>query len=279
MPDVSTRAHLRSLGFSENLIESFLRPFFAGIFLEPRLETSARFFDFVFKMFATGRAAIPAEGMGAIPRQLASAVPDGSVLLNTPVAALENGDSLGVRLRDGHRIDASAVVSATAGFDVRSNGDRSAVEWRSVTCLYFAAPRAPVADGILVLNGESTGPVNNLCVMDQVADTYAPPGTHLVSVTVLEDHADEPGIVPLVRDQLERWFGPDVKSWTRLETYRIGQALPRFDHGQVVPDAESRIRPGVYVCGDHTANPSLQAALRSGRKAAEAVIEDRARRN
>jgi protoporphyrinogen oxidase len=170
-------------------------------------------------------------------------------------------------------------VSATAGFDVRSNGDRSSVEWRSVTCLYFAAPRAPVADGILVLNGEGVGPVNNLCVMDQVADTYSPQGTHLVSVTVLEDHADEPGIVPLVREQLERWFGPDVGSWTHVETYRIGQALPRFGHGRIVPDAESRIRPGVYVCGDHTANPSLQAALRSGRKAAEAVIEDRAKSN
>jgi hypothetical protein len=35
-----------------------------------------------------------------------------------------------------------------------------------------------------------------------------------------------------------------------------------------------RVRPGVYVCGDHRDNASINGALESGRRAAEAVLED-----
>ncbi|MDX1548792.1 MAG: FAD-dependent oxidoreductase, partial [Rhodothermales bacterium] len=53
--------------FSENIIERFFRPFFGGIFFDPALQTSSRMFDFVFRMFALGDTALPAEGMEALP--------------------------------------------------------------------------------------------------------------------------------------------------------------------------------------------------------------------
>ena len=34
------------------------------------------------------------------------------------------------------------------------------------------------------------------------------------------------------------------------------------------------IRPGIYVCGDHRDNASIQGAMLSGRRAAEAVLAD-----
>jgi len=59
-------------GFSNQILEQFLRPFYAGIFLEQNLSTSGRMFEFVFKMFSEGDAAIPASGMEAIPKQILS---------------------------------------------------------------------------------------------------------------------------------------------------------------------------------------------------------------
>jgi predicted NAD/FAD-dependent oxidoreductase len=37
------------------------------------------------------------------------------------------------------------------------------------------------------------------------------------------------------------------------------------------------VRPGLYVCGDHVDNASINGAMESGRRAAEAVLADRAR--
>ncbi|HET8840959.1 MAG TPA: FAD-dependent oxidoreductase, partial [Ktedonobacteraceae bacterium] len=53
--DESTEAYLRRLRFSETgFIAHFARPFFGGIFLDRSLSTSARMFQFTFKMLATG---------------------------------------------------------------------------------------------------------------------------------------------------------------------------------------------------------------------------------
>jgi len=38
-----------------------------------------------------------------------------------------------------------------------------------------------------------------------------------------------------------------------------------------------RVRPGVYLCGDHRDNASIHGAMVSGRRAAEAVLADFAR--
>jgi len=53
----------------------------------------------------------------------------------------------------------------------------------------------------------------------------------------------------------------------------IAQALPKLTQVQ-----SARVNPkreGVYIAGDHTAAPSLDAALRSGRIAAEHWLKDR----
>ncbi|MGH2478782.1 MAG: FAD-dependent oxidoreductase, partial [Ktedonobacteraceae bacterium] len=74
--DESTEDYLRRLGFKENgFIANFARPFYGGIFLDRSLSTSARMFQFIFKMLATGSVILPAEGIRAVPEMLASALP------------------------------------------------------------------------------------------------------------------------------------------------------------------------------------------------------------
>ena len=53
----------------------------------------------------------------------------------------------------------------------------------------------------------------------------------------------------------------------------IPKALPKLNH--VAPALSNpEIRPGLWRAGDATAAPSLDAALRSGRVAAEALVND-----
>lgn len=85
-PSRTSRRYLDELGFTEALRESFLRPFFAGIFLERELTTSSRFLEFVFRMFSSGYAAVPESGMGAIPAQLSARLPSGLLRMRAPVA-------------------------------------------------------------------------------------------------------------------------------------------------------------------------------------------------
>jgi predicted NAD/FAD-dependent oxidoreductase len=70
------------------------------------------------------------------------------------------------------------------------------------------------------------------------------------------------------------WFGSTVASWRHLRTYRIEHALPVVSPASRDP----RVEAGVYVCGDHREGASIQGAMVSGRRAAEALLADRAAR-
>jgi phytoene dehydrogenase-like protein len=267
---------LRRLELSAELVERFFRPFLGGVFLDRELETSSRMLDFVVRMFSFGPAVLPAEGMGAIPAQLAAGLPGNSIRTGERVEAVEPGAAV---LATGERLEARAVVVATDGTEAARLAGVPAPAWRAVTCLYFDAEAPPVDRPILVLDGDGEGPVNNLCVPSQIAPSYAPAGRSLVSASVLGDppQSDEE-LEAAVRAQLGGWFGPAVRDWRHLRTYRISHALPAKTPPSLEPaDRAVRLRPGLSVCGDHRETASIQGAMASGRRAAQAVLEELAR--
>lgn len=276
-PQKTSRAYLHDVGFSEQMVERFFQPFFGGIFLEKALSTSSRMLEFVFRMFATGATAVPARGMGELTRQLAARLPEDALKLNTPV---EEVFGHRVRLASGAREDCDAVVVAT---DAPAAGELlpglPARRMNAVTCLYFAAPEPPVRGPYLVLNGEGNGdgrgPVNNLAVMSEVSPAYAPAGQALVSVSVLETAEDSPALEASVREQLTEWFGGGVKGWRHLRSYAIPHALPA-QAPESLEESHRRVRlsPGLYACGDYRENGSIEGAMVSGRRAAEALLRD-----
>lgn len=274
--EASTLEILKNIGFSENIINRFFKPFLGGIFLDPELKTSSKMFEFVFKMFSLGNTSVPAQGMGAIADQLASQLPKESIRLNSPVKSIQNNS---LELISGERLTAKAVVVATEAPEAkRLLGDLIAPipPSRRVTCLYFSADEAPIEEPILVLNGENKGVINNLSVPSIVSPTYAPPGKSLVSVTVLGDpDCDDEQLKNVVRYELKDWFGNIVETWKHLRTYRIRHALPE-EHPSAIKQKEKtvKLRQGIYVCGDHRETASIQGAMRSGRKTAQAVIDN-----
>ena len=249
---------LRRAGVSRATVERFFAPFLRGIFLEERLTTSSRFLDFVLKSFADGPAALPRGGMGSIASQLADGL---DVRTGTAVATV--GPSA-VSLETGEQLRAKAVVVATSGIvDEPKHG------WNGVTCVYYDAPETPLPGPWLVVNGEG-GPINNLCVPSEAVPSYAPAGRALVSLSILG--AGEPDLEAVLR-QLRGWFGSSVTQWRHLRSYRIPRALPSYPVGGF-GQPSVRLADGLYACGDHREHPSLNGALASGRRAAEAVLSD-----
>jgi phytoene dehydrogenase-like protein len=272
-PDRSAIDALRDRGFSERVIEHFFRPFFAGVFIDPDLETSSRLMEIYFRCFARGAAALPAGGMGEMARQMASRLPAGRVHLNRSVAEVRPD---GLRVDGGEWLDASAVVVATeessAARLLRTDPPGTG---RSTSCVYFDAPAGDIDGRLLMLAPPGEGPVNELAVPSSVARRYAPDGRSLVSVSAVGDQARREDLEDAVRGQLAGWFGAaTVSRWRHLGTRRIDYALPDFPPGRFEAGGlKPRLDSGMFVCGDHRESPSIQGALVSGRKAAEAVIE------
>ncbi|MFE1425092.1 NAD(P)/FAD-dependent oxidoreductase [Streptomyces fungicidicus] len=265
--DRSTSSALSRAFLSDEVIAQVLRPFLSGVFLEDRLETSARFFHLVWRSMVRGTLCLPADGIGAVPAQLAGELPDGVLRLGTPVAEVSGS---GVVLEDGAEVPASTVVVATdAATAARLLPGLSVPDGRTVTTYYHATDRTPLAEPTLMV--DSTGAVLNTCVLSEVAPTYAPPGTALVSTSVLG--TDLPGTADLVRRRLADLYGTDTSGWSRIAVRTVEGALPAM----LPPWPLSRTTrrgPGRYVCGDHRATGSVQGALASGTRAAREALTD-----
>ncbi len=272
-PERSTKEALQAEGFSSEMIHRFFRPFLGGILLDGELKSSSRMFEFVFKMLSEGDTAVPAQGMGAIPAQLAEKIPAEAIRLNAHVEALHENE---LTLAGGETLRARAIVIAAEGPSAAHLVGEVEPASRSVTCFYYAAAEPPVTEPLLVLNGDGAGPVNNFAVISRVAPSYAPAGKHLISTTVLGTHQlTDVQLGGFIVAQMKNWFGKVASSWQFLRSYRITHAQPQQYPGALEPPQRPvRIRPGVYVCGDHRDNASINGAMLSGRRAAEAVLSD-----
>ncbi len=278
-PEMTAIEALRTrYGFSERILQRFLRPFLGGALGDPELtQSSSRMLEFIFRCFAHGEIGLPAQGMASLPRQLASQLPNGSIHFRANVVEL--GERW-VRLENGTTINGSAVVVATDGPTaahlVSDESLLAPVEMLGHSCVYFSAEHPPLTEPIVVLNGEGErdGPVNMLCVPSQVQPSYAPKERSLVAcVTLGIPELEEEPLVRAVREQMTRWFGTRVESWEHLRSYRISHALPKLPSMEP-PQRPVQLRPGLFACGDHRDNGSIDGALASGRRCAEAVQQE-----
>lgn len=256
---------LRRQGFSDRALDSFFRPFFSGVFLEDQLVTSSRFLDLMLRMFVRGRSVVPARGMGEIPQQLAAGL---RVALGTPAEAVAPGV---VRTPGGAVAARAVVVACDATAAAHLLPTVQDVPWRSATTIYHAAPADPLGEPTLLLDADRTSPVVNTVVMTAAAPSYGPgDGRALVATSLL----GLPGLDErAVRLRLAELYRTSTRGWYHLRTYELPDALPAMTapHPFRRP---VRVGDGVYVCGDHRDTSSIQGAMVSGRRAADAVLAD-----
>jgi phytoene dehydrogenase-like protein len=270
-PETSTQIYLEQQGFSARMISQFFKPFMTGIFLETKLATSSRMFEFVFKMFSEGDAAIPAKGMGMIPEQLAEDLSPDELVLNEKVSAFEKGI---VTTTSGRSYTSSYVLIATNELDLPVPFQKPVSTWHSVVNMYFTANTLPFQKPIIALNTAEGGLVNNIAVMNAVSPAYSTNGEALISLSIVVDvsHLSEAQLQAEVMREMSAWY-PDASDWQHLKTYHVNYALPVDDQVSYEPRV-NKLAENCYICGDHLMNGSIDAAMKSGRLAAEAIIKE-----
>jgi phytoene dehydrogenase-like protein len=256
------------------MIDRFFRPLAGMLFLDRSLTTSSRLFQLVLRMLAEGPVAVPALGMQAISDQLVAKLAKDSIRCGAHV------DHLGHRevFVGNETIRARAIVIATGSNEAARliGEEHPRPPYCASTLLHYAADAPPLAEPNLMLDGEGCGPVNDLLVVSNAASAYAPEGKSLIVAGVVGvPQEDDAGIDRRVRLQLAEWFGAAVSAWKLLRVRRDAEAMPDQTAGTLDPwQRPVRIRPGLYVCGAHRDNATIDGILTSGFRAAQAVMED-----
>ncbi|WP_298510350.1 FAD-dependent oxidoreductase [uncultured Kordia sp.] len=268
-PETTTLAHLQKLGFSDNMIAKFFKPFFSGIFLESNLETSNRMFEFVYKMFGDGFAALPKSGIEAIPKQLQSKLKHTKFHFNTKVQTVEDGR---ITLENGTVLESYFTIVATEASQLISNLKSQETAWKSCETLYFETPKRTISKPLIGLAADNTLFVNNIFFHHSLPVT-SKGNKELLSVTVVKNHnVSNEFLIKKVQEELQQYCG--ITDCTFLKQYTIPKALPNLQQLQysVLP-SETRLTTHTFLAGDVQLNGSLNAAMLAGEASALGVIE------
>lgn len=252
-------------GLRGELRAAVLEPFLAGVLADWDGATSATFARLLLRSFLLGSPAVPSTGISRLPELLAASLPADTVRLETPVIDV---GAQWVRTAD-EEIAAEAVVVATSPQAAAGLTGIPVPRTKALTTFWYTAPQPPSAAKLLHLDGARRGPLVNTAVMTNVAPGYAPAGRVLIAAsTVGADGSD--GDERAVRRQAGLVYGVDSGDWELLTRHVIAEALPHQPPPLVLRQP-SRLPSGVFVAGDHRDTASIQGALVSGRRAADAI--------
>ncbi len=265
----TTLQYLKDYGFSDTIINSFFKPFFTGIFLEDKLETSSRMFEYVYKMFGEGLAVLPKNGIQAIPDQLKNKLNNTTFIFNSKVAAVKN-DS--IVLENGNNLESHFTIIATEASNLISNLKNQEVAWKSCDTLYFTSDSSSYHKALIGLIAEEKALINNIFYHTSVK-TNNPEKKHLLSVTVVKKHElNEKELVEKVTQELNKYCS--ISNLTFLKRYTIKKALPNLNNLQYeLSSTETKLKSTIFLAGDQLLNGSLNAAMLSGERAALGVIK------
>ena len=264
----TTISYLENIGFSEAIITNFFIPFFSGIFLENKLDTSSRMFEFVYKMFGEGNAALPKDGIQAIPKQLFEKLKSTTIIFNTKVKSVENGS---IKLESGETLKSNFTIIATQASGLVSNLKNQATLWKSCDTLYFEVAKREIKKPLIGLIAAPNALINNIFYHTSL-QTSATATKELLSVTVIDrQNLTNKQLVTEVQKELKELCNIDF--CTFIKQYNIPMALPKLQDIQyeMLP-SETRLTETIFLAGDTQLNGSLNAAMIAGERAALEVI-------
>lgn len=264
-PEVTAREYL-SARTDQATIRSVVEPFLTGVFGYQPLATSSRVMAMIWRSFVRGRIGVPASGMSRLPELVAAPLPKDCLRLNTVATAVT-----------GRRVSTSAgpiharcvVIACDPASAALLLPGLATPEQRVLVTTYHAAGQVPVDRPVLALDGTGHSPIANSVVLTRAAPEYAPRGRQLIATTApVEAGLDEPA----VRRHLAWLYGTDTRGWEHVATVRAEPGLVAAPPPQGNLRKPVQLSETVFVAGDHRDTPSLQGALVSGRRAADAVL-------
>jgi phytoene dehydrogenase-like protein len=273
-PDTTLAESLDAAGIVGRLRREVVEPFLAGVLADSHGASSANFARLLVRMFALGRPGLPRQGMGALPAQLAARL--APVRLGTPVDAVNADGRREVSvLAGGSTFRARAVVVATDPLTAARLTPLPEPAMKGLVTWWFEAAEAPSALPLIAVDGRRSGPVApgpvwNTAVVTAAAPSYAPSGRHLVEATCLLDRPDGDAPETEVLRHVGQIYGCSTAGWRTVVRHRIPRALPAMPP-PLRPRSAVSLGDGVFVCGDHRDTASIQGALVSGNRTAQAV--------
>jgi len=265
----TTQSYLMDYGFSDEMIKQFFKPFFSGIFLETELETSSRMFEFVYKMFGEGDAAIPKAGIEAIPKQLCQNLKLSTFKFNTKVNCISNGI---INLEDGTELPSDFTIIATDSTHLLDENTGPSIEWKSCDTLYFETETRVIQKPLIGLVALQGALVNNIFYHSSL-ESASKPNKELLSVTVLDRQGlSDKELIQKVEIELKAHCG--ITGCNFIAHYHIPKALPKLkDLMYEISPKQSSPNSTVFLAGDMLLNGSLNAAMISGETAANELIQ------
>ncbi|MFF9505669.1 FAD-dependent oxidoreductase [Streptomyces sp. NPDC014724] len=268
-PEQTALAALSHRGLTSRTVNGFLRPLLSALLSDPDLTTSSRCADLALRGYARGRLCVPEGGSGELPELLAAALPPGTVRTGVHVTA---ADITSVRTKEHGELGCRSLLLATgAGAATELLPGLRMPSFHPVTVLHHTAPAPPPTGASLLLDADRSGPVAHTAVMSAVDPSRAPRGRTLISSTVLGTPPSD--LDRTVRSHLAALYGTPTDDWELLAAHHDPEAVPTMPapHDLRRP---VRLLAGLYVCGDHRDTSSVQGALFSGRRAADAILTD-----
>ncbi|MFF7008363.1 FAD-dependent oxidoreductase [Streptomyces fimicarius] len=268
-PERTVAGALAGVGLPARTVDGVLRPLLTALLSDPALTTSSRCADLALRDYARGGLCVPAGGSAALPELLAASLPPGTVRTGVHVTA---ADITSVRTKEHGELGCRSLLLATgAGAAAELLPGLRVPSFHPVTVLHHTAPAPPPTGRSLVLDGDRSGPVAYTAVMSEVDPSRAPESRALITSTVLG--TPPPDLDRSVRAHLASLYGVPTDGWELLAAHHDPEAVPAMEAPHD-PRRPVRVLAGLYVCGDHRDTSSVQGALHSGRRAAEAILTD-----
>ncbi len=275
--DMTLQESLDRHGISGRIREEVLRPFFRLVFADDDLRTSYQFAMLSMQALLVGQPALPSLGMQALPNQLALRL-DQDVEHGVDVLGVVRSVGEGIRiLTDGGEIQARAAVVATDPVNAASLVGLGKPAMRGLATWWFSTQVPPTTMKMPFVNpvGPSAGPISHAVVVSNIAPRYAPPGSHLVAACSVAAPGSDAGLETEaeVRTHLGQVFRTDASSWG-LVTRHVKSAAWPASRPPLLMGRDVDLGDGLFVAGDHRDTAGIPGAMRSGRRAASAVLKE-----
>lgn len=249
------QAILKSGSFYRDVIKGFLD----GVFLTDSDRVSSPVAHELLRWFVKGSPGLPGFGVEALPRALAHNL---DIRVDCEVTKIQDK-----KIETSHGTFSSDYIvlacdpNSTLGFI-----ESPSTQMNSCTTWYHSVPSGAIASKHLKV--ATKGKILNSIAISNVAPSYAPKGSTLISSTSLHSIPESE-----VRREVAQLWGLSSNELSFIRLYEIKNALPF--HGPKKPlHTSQKISERLFVAGDYYAFPSQQGAMSSGRRAAELIIAD-----
>ena len=259
--DITTLRFLKQYGFSEIMIDNFFIPFFSGIFHEKTLDTSSKFFKYVFSIFNNGLASLPEKGMQAIPELLMSKIDIERVMMEKTAINLDDGNK--VIFDDGDIIKGENIILTG---ESTSLAEKIKYEYNEVNTIYFTTENE-IENGDYIHLYPEDDLINNIAIPSSISSAYSNGHSHLISITILEYDCSDLELIKKIRKRLSNYYGGEPGSYDFLRTFSISKATIKQPVGHF--ERKKIVKNGLIIAGEQATNGSIEGAIISGLNAAD----------